>query len=299
MSSATCWRPRPALMMKGAPKGPLRDSLRIVSRLMIPSVSGVAGSSETSTSVRARKASNSAAPAKLSTPGICLRLRLQPATRKPMSRSLTAESAPMTPSPMMPTLRSFAAWVGKESHTFFFWFSSMRRCWRWCISTCSTMYSVMRPVRSGSLTRTIGMLSGSVGSFRIASTPAPSDMMTLRLGRLFTTPGGGSQAAQYSMSATLPMPSGQTRTSRPGATFLMAAVQTSTGHVGRMKRNAITDSPHLPARPSGSVRPRSAPLYSRSWGLRRPRLSAHSRRSRHCASRSPRSPVPAPPSGHG
>ena len=43
-------------MTMGAPKGPLRDSLRIVSRLMMPSVSGVAGSSETRMSVRRRKA---------------------------------------------------------------------------------------------------------------------------------------------------------------------------------------------------------------------------------------------------
>ena len=47
-----------------------------------------------------------------------------------MSRSLIAESVPITPIPMMPTLRSFATWVGNESHSFFFWFSSMRRCWR-------------------------------------------------------------------------------------------------------------------------------------------------------------------------
>src|SRR5436190_23057791 len=82
------------------------------------------------------------------------------------------------------------------------------------------------------------MPAGSVGSLRIASTPAPSEKITLRFGRLFTTLGGGSQQAVYSTSARFPMWLGQTRTSSDGATFAMAAAQISIGQFGQIKRNA-------------------------------------------------------------
>ena len=55
-------------------------------------------------------------------------------------------------------------------------------------------------------------------------------------------------AAIVTMAVT-PIVSGQTRTSRSGATFRMAAVQTSMGHVGRMKRKAIYSF----TTPSGAV----------------------------------------------
>ena len=167
-------------------------------------------------------------------------LRLQPATRKPRSRSLFGRVLAHDAQAHDADARSVAAWVGKESQIFRRWFSSRRRCWRWCISTCSTMYSVMRPVRSGSLTRTIGMSArqGRVLQDRVDACSQRHDHLEIgqalhHAGR--RQPGG----AIVDVLDICPSGPARLRTSRPGATLCMAAVQTSTGQVGRMKRNAI------------------------------------------------------------
>src|SRR5262245_59353919 len=66
----------------------------------------------------------------------------------------------------------------------------------------------------------------------MASTPAPSEKIALRLGRLLSTLGGGCQATAYWISDTEPMPSGQMRTSRSGARSRMALAHRPAGQVG-------------------------------------------------------------------
>ena len=59
-----------------------------------------------------------------------------------------------------------------------------------------TTHSLMRSVRSGSTTRTIGF-EGSAGSANKWSTPAPSEKIASRLGRFVSAPGGWRQESAY------------------------------------------------------------------------------------------------------
>ncbi len=66
-------------------------------------------------------------------------VRLQPATSKPIRASFSAASCPNTPSPITPMRTSRAAgWNASSSQIFSCCCQSYMRCWRWCISTCST-----------------------------------------------------------------------------------------------------------------------------------------------------------------
>src|SRR5207245_7830949 len=70
---------------------------------LIPAGSGVNGSVQTSTFAMARNGDNSFVPAKLVTPAVDLRARLQAASGNPNGAREDAMACPNTPKPMTPT----------------------------------------------------------------------------------------------------------------------------------------------------------------------------------------------------
>lgn len=69
--------------------------------------------------------------------------------------------------------------------------ASKKRWPRWIISTCITTYCAISWIRVGSTKRTSGTCRGRSGSRRKPSTPAPSEKIAFRFGRVLMKPGGG------------------------------------------------------------------------------------------------------------